>query len=212
VSERTRVYVEIGGTRSFASAADWPGWCRSAKFEASALETLAAYAPRYAPVPRLARIEFPNDATNFVVIERLNGNATTDFGAPAIAAKNEMKPMAAEETARMVSLVDACWKYLDQAIAKAPPELRKGPRGGGRDREAIFSHVLGAESEYAKRIGLRLKQPSPNDSVALRAFRKVLRDSFMNPNRDEKWPVAYAARRTAWHALDHAWEIEDRIP
>jgi hypothetical protein len=24
------------------------------------------------------------------------------------------------------------------------------------------------------------------------------------------WPPRYAARRIAWHALDHAWEIEDR--
>jgi len=24
--------------------------------------------------------------------------------------------------------------------------------------------------------------------------------------------VAYAMRRIAWHVLDHAWEMEDRIP
>jgi len=66
----------------------------------------------------------------------------------------------------------------------------------------MFEHVLGAELEYAKRIGLRLKQPD----------RRALAESFSNPNREEKWPVAYAVRRTAWHALDHAWEMEDRIP
>jgi len=27
---------------------------------------------------------------------------------------------------------------------------------------------------------------------------------------DRSWPPRYAARRIAWHALDHAWEIEDR--
>ncbi len=197
----TRVYVERGAKRTFASAADWPGWCRAGKDEASALANLAAYAPRYAPVAKLARIEFPKDAASFQVVERLTGNATTDFGAPAIPAKDETSPMTAKETERMVALVEACWNYLDQVRARAPQELRKGPRGGGRDRDKMYDHVLGAELEYAKRIGLRLKQPD----------RKALLNSFGNPNRQEKWPVRYAARRTAWHALDHAWEIEDRI-
>ena len=198
---RTRVYIEVGGKRTFASAADWPGWCRAGKDGPSALTALAAYAPRYAPVARLARIDFPKDATSFDIVERLTGNATTDFGAPAIPAKAESMPMTPRATERMASLVEACWKYLDQVVAKAPAELRKGPRGGGRDRDKMFQHVLDAELEYAKRIGLRLKQPD----------RKALLESFSNPNREERWPVAFAARRTAWHALDHAWEMEDRI-
>ena len=202
MAERVRVYLEVGGKRTFASAADWPGWCRSGKDEALALDSLAAYAPRYAGVAKLARVPFPRQAPTFSVIERLEGNATTDFGAPATPARAERKTMSAAETRRMVALVDACWKYLDKVRANAPNELRKGPRGGGRDTEKIYEHVLDAELEYAKRIGLRLKKPD----------RKALLQSFGDPNRDEKWPVAYAARRTAWHALDHAWEIEDRIP
>lgn len=197
-----RVYVEVGGKRAFASAADWPGWCRAGKDEASALENLAAYAPRYAPVAKLARVEFPKDATDFVMIERLKGNATTDFGAPGIPAKEESKPMTAQEIERMLALLTACWKYLDQVVAKAPQELRKGPRGGGRDRDKMFNHVLDAELEYGKAIGVRLKQPD----------RKAFLVGLRNPNRDAKWPVRFAARRTAWHALDHAWEIEDRLP
>jgi hypothetical protein len=202
VTQATRVYVEVGARRAFASAAEWPGWSRSGKDEASALANLAAYAPRYAPVAKLARMDFPRQATNFDVVERLQGNATTEFGAPGIPAKDEAKPMTAKETERMVALVEACWKYLDQVRARAPQELRKGPRGGGRDRDKMYDHVLGAELEYAKGIGLRLKTPD----------RKALLESFSNPNREERWPVRYAARRTAWHALDHAWEMEDRIP
>ena len=199
---RTRVYIERGVKRTFASAADWPGWSRGGKDEAGALENLAAYAPRYAPVAKRAGVEFPKDAANFTVVERLNGSVTTDFGVPAVPAKDESKPMTAKEIERMVALVAACWKYLDDVVAKAPQELRKGPRGGGRDRDKMFDHVLGAEIDYAYRIGLRLKEPD----------RKALLDSFSKPNREEKWPVRYAVRRTAWHALDHAWEIEDRIP
>jgi hypothetical protein len=199
---RTNVYLEIGTKRVFASAADWPGWCRSGKDEKLALEALAAYAPRYAKVVKLAHIDLPKDATDFKVVERLKGNATTDFGAPGVPAKDEARPMSPTETQRMVALMDACWKYLDNVRAKAPEELRKGPRGGGRDREKMYLHVLNAERAYASAIGLKLKQPD----------RKAMRESFSNPNRKEKWPVAYAVRRTAWHALDHAWEMEDRLP
>jgi len=202
VAARVRVYLEVGGKRTFATAAGWPGWCRSGKDEAGALDNLAAYAPRYAKVAKLAHLEFPKGAPTFTVVERLKGNATTDFGAPAIPAREESKRMTASETARMLALVEACWKYLDTVRAKAPKELRKGPRGGGRDTDEMYEHVLGAELEYAKKIGLRLKKSD----------RKAILESFSKPNREEKWPVAYAARRTAWHALDHAWEIEDRIP
>ena len=198
---RTRVYIEVGGKRTFASAADWPGWSRSGKTPEAALEALASYAPRYAAIPKLARIEFPKDATNFDVVEKLAGNATTDFGAPGIPAKGESKTMTNVEHARLISLLEACWKYLDRVVAKAPAELRKGPRGGGRDRDKMFQHVLDAELEYGKGIGVRLKAPD----------RKALLAGFRNPKSDGRWPVAYAIRRTAWHALDHAWEMEDRI-
>ena len=207
---KIRVYLEVGGKRTFASAADWPGWCRSGKDERAALDTLAAYAPRYAAVPKLAKIPFPAVDPVFDIVERLKGNATTDFGAPGIPAKGETKPLTPQQAKRMGALVEACWAYLDHVVAKSPQALRKGPRGGGRDRDVMFDHVLGAEMEYAKRIGVRLKQPDGKDKPAVRAFRKGVLEGFGNPNREEKWPVAFAARRTAWHALDHAWEIEDR--
>lgn len=210
VNEATRVYLEVGGKRTFASAAGWPGWCRSGKDEDAAVAALAACAPRYAAVAKLAKVRFPAGAPVFKVVERMAGNATTDYGAPGIPAKDESKPLTPQQAARMNDLVAACWNYLDRVIAKAPSELRKGPRGGGRDRDAMFDHVLGAEVEYAKRIGVRLKQPDGTDKPAVRAFRKAILEGFDNPNRSEKWPVPFAARRTAWHALDHAWEIEDR--
>jgi len=194
--------VEVGGKRAFASAADFPGWCRTGKDEASALASLAAYAPRYAAVAKLARVELPRNVTDFDVVERAQGNATTDFGAPAVPAKGESKRLRPAQTERMVALMEACWKYLDNVRAMAPKALRLGPRGGGRDRDKIYAHVLDAELAYAAKIGLKLKAP---DRMALLA-------RFSDPNRSEKWPIAYAVRRTAWHALDHAWEIEDRIP
>jgi hypothetical protein len=206
----TLIFLEVGGRRTFASAAEWPGWCRAGKTEQAALEALAAYAPRYAAVAKLARVSFTSEPTNFKVVERLKGNATTDFGAPGIPAKAESAPLTSAQTTRMCDLVEACWTFLDHVVAKAPSSLRKGPRGGGRDRDPMFDHVLGAEVEYGKRIGIRLKQPDGRDRAAVRTFRKAILESLGNPNRQEKWPVPYASRRIGWHALDHAWEIEDR--
>src|SRR5260370_40424302 len=81
------VYLGIGEKRGFASALDWPGWTRSARDEARALEALAAYAPRYAAVPKAARIEFASDSTSpLKVVEPVQGNATTDFGPPGMPA------------------------------------------------------------------------------------------------------------------------------
>ena len=210
VTSKSRVYLEVGGKRVFASAVDWPGWCRPGRDENAALDALAAYASRYGKVAKLAKISFPVKAAQFDVIERLIGNATTDFGAPGIPGKDESRPLTPAQARRMCDLVEACWTYLDQVVAKAPATLRKGPRGGGRDRDAIFDHVLGAEMEYAKRIGTRLKQPDGMDKPVVRAFHRAILESLSNPNRNERWPVPYAARRIAWHVLDHAWEIEDR--
>jgi hypothetical protein len=81
-----KVFVEIGKKRVFAGAVDWPGWCRSGWDEKTALQALIDYGPRYARVVHSKEIEFqvPTDASNLIVTERQDGNATTDFGAPAI--------------------------------------------------------------------------------------------------------------------------------
>lgn len=133
---KTRVYVEVGGKRTFASAADWPGWCRAGKSEQLALEALAAYAPRYSAVAKLAKVPYPPEATDFEIIERLKGNATTDFGAPGIPAKGETQTMTPAQATRMCQLVEACWTYLDKVVANSPPTLRKAARrreGSRRD-------------------------------------------------------------------------------
>src|SRR3954470_10905949 len=124
MAEKTRVYVETGSKKTFASAADWPGCSRGAKHEAGALQALAGYGPRYAKVAKLAGIDFPQDAIeSFNVIERLNGSASTDFGVPGMPAKNEAKPLTTTESERLSSLVEAVWKYLDQVKTRAPQAL-----------------------------------------------------------------------------------------
>jgi hypothetical protein len=118
-----------------------------------------------------------------------------------------------KEAGRLSALVAATWTVLDRVVEKAPASLRKGPRGGGRDRDAIFEHVLGAETAYARKLGLRLQQPAATDVAAVREHRNAivaaLRAGTKSPI-EGGWPARYVARRTAWHATDHAWEIEDR--
>ena len=213
------IYLEAGSKRVFVSAAEWPGWCRSGKNEAAALEALAAAGSRYAAVARRAGLTFkPAAAKDFKVLERLPGSATTDFGAPGAIAKAEARPLTAAGADRMEALLRAGWKTLDEVVRRAPPELRKGPRGGGRDRDQIAGHVLDAEGAYATRIGVRLKPPPADDGKAVAQWRDAL-IAGLRAAREEaaegggkRWPPAYAARRIAWHALDHAWEIEDRRP
>jgi hypothetical protein len=207
-----RVYLEVGKNRVFASAADWPGWTRSGKDEKSALEALAAAASRYATVTKAARIAFA-PGPGFTVIERLPGNATTDFGAPGAIATSESRRLTKKDAGRLSALVAAAWTVLDRVVEKAPATLRKGPRGGGRDRDAIFDHVIGAETMYARKLGLRLAQPSLGDAAAIREHRNAIVAGLRAGTKGTSaggWPARYAARRIAWHAVDHAWEIEDR--
>ena len=163
-------------------------------------------------MPKAARIAFaPGDG--FVVVERLPGNATTDFGAPGAISKLEHKRLTKKEAGRLSALVAATWTVLDHTVEEAPATLRKGPRGGGRDRDAIAAHVIDAETMYARKLGLRLKPPAAGDATALREHRNAIVAGIRAGTRgvtEGGWPARYVARRTAWHAMDHAWEIEDR--
>jgi hypothetical protein len=212
----TVVALEIGTKRVFASALDWPGWCRAGKTEEAAIQALIDYAQRYSRVAARAGVKSPTAGPDFEVLERLKGDATTDFGAPAIAAELESKPMTKVEVDKMCELVEACWAELDATVKTAPKSLRKGPRGGGRDRDKIVDHVLGAESGYAPHLGLKLPQPAIDDRKGILANRKLMLEAFRagasgKPLREGgKRPARYMARRIAWHALDHTWEIEDR--
>lgn len=157
----------------------------------------------------------PRSVGDFRVLERIPGSANTDFGVPHEIAKRDTTPLAGEEAKRIASLVKAAWAVFDDVAASAPASLRKGPRGGGRDRDKMIDHVLGADEMYARKLGLRLVVPQRTDRVAIRAFRDAVIESLEKPSRgeplvDKGWPQRYAARRIAWHALDHAWEMQDR--
>ncbi|HTE84138.1 MAG TPA: hypothetical protein VK821_05350 [Dehalococcoidia bacterium] len=207
------VYVELGVKRGFACALDWPGWCRSGRDEKQALETLAAYAPRYAIVAAEAGFPLTPDAAQFEVVDHVAGNGTTDFGAPAGIVDSDNTWVTDEAAERLAELVAASWRVFDRVAAGAPAELRKGPRGGGRDRDKIVEHVLGADTMYARRIGVRRSQPAIGDEAGIERLREAMLEALREQVLEamgNPWPAQYAARRIAWHVLDHAWEIEDR--
>jgi hypothetical protein len=220
--ERIDVYLETGQKKTFAGAVSWPGWNRAGRDEASALQ---ASGPRYARVLGTAGIDFkpPEDISGFQVVERLPGTSTTDFGAPDVVPQADEGAVDEDRLRFFETLLKACWDAFDAAVqAAAGKELAKGPRGGGREVDGILRHVLGAEAGYLSRLGGKFKVEEGNDPVEeLRRARETVLETLGQAARGElpstgsrggkRWSPGYFVRRSAWHILDHAWEIEDRI-
>jgi hypothetical protein len=225
MSGRLPVFLEVASKRTFASAMDWPGWSRSGRTEQDALEAFVAYGPRYSRTLRrvTSDLDPPRDADDLDVVERLEGGSGTEFGVPSVAASTDDRPVTDDELRRLTTLLRAAWSGFDSAAATAVGvELRKGPRGGGRDLAKIVGHVLDAEGAYLSELGGSHEAPKGGDVAARMA---AVRDAMVATLRasahgDELrpmvrrtrpyWSVRYCVRRSAWHALDHAWEIEDR--
>ncbi len=215
---KTRIEIgeEAGAKKAFVWAIDWPGWCRAGKTVELAREALVEYAPRYAKVVQLAKLDVPAAALALLkTVDSVAGGGGTEFGVPSEITNADRRRVTASEAERLASLVEAAWKVFDRVAAGAPAELRKGPRGGGRDRDKMIGHVIEADHAYARELGIRLKEPKFDDGAAVEAERAAVLDLLRRPSdgsplADRKWTQRYAARRIAWHALDHAWEIEDR--
>ena len=220
---RIAVYLEVGRRRTFAGALEWPGWSRSGRDEDAALQSLADYGRRYASVVgSIAPFSPPAGASHLEVVERLEGSATTDFGAPDAVPRADERPLDEPELTRQRQLLQACWRAFDSAMeATASVELRKGPRGGGRDHQRIAEHVLGAERSYLAALGARQPEGDGGDPQrAMTDLREAVLAALAARARGEPipnasgtrklWTPRYFVRRAAWHVLDHAWEIEDR--
>jgi hypothetical protein len=213
---RIEIGEEVGAKKAFVWALDWPGWCRGGKGAALAIDDLIEHHARYAHVAREAGLTLPNAATgDLETVTSVPGGAGTDFGVPSSITELDRRPTTAAEARRLASLVEAAWTVFDRVVAGAPAELRKGPRGGGRDRDKMAGHVIDADHAYAREMGIKLPTPSLADRPAVEAERAAMlevlrRPSDGSPLADRRWTARYAARRIAWHALDHAWEMEDR--
>ena len=213
---RIGIAEETGAKKAFAWAIDWPGWARSGKTAELARIALVEYARRYADVVRAAKLDMPVVAESVLdIVDSVPGGSGTDFGVPSAITDADRRRVTAAEAERLASLVEAAWTVFDQVAAKAPASLRKGPRGGGRDRDKMVGHVLEADHAYARELGIRLPEPHAGERKAIEAERAAVLGILRQPSDggglvERKWTQRYAARRIAWHALDHAWEMEDR--
>jgi hypothetical protein len=219
------VYVEQGQKKAYAGGLDWPGWDRGGRDEAAALESLVAAAPRYlaAMGPAARGFTAPGSVSELRVAERVKGDASTDFGIPAVGPAADERPVSGRDLDRLIAILDGAWAAVDAAArAAVGKELRKGPRGGGRELPKIVEHVLGGERGYLSSIGgPRLAESDGDPDRALAEVRDAARAALRalaarkpletGTRRTRKpWTPRYFVRRSAWHSLDHAWEIEDR--
>ena len=222
--EPIKIYIEEGRRRTFAGAIDWPGWCRIGNDENSALDALFDIWPRYFSVLQAAQIDAPAPAeiTEMQVVELYKGNATTDFGAPNIPLKSDNRPVDEEEFLRLQAIVMACWQAFDAAvIAASDRELRRGPRGGGRDLLEIVRHLVSSDASDLERLACRFTIHDPSNPLGelgrirqatLNAMARVVMEGIpeQGPKSGELWTARHFVRNLTWHTLDHAWEIEDR--
>jgi hypothetical protein len=216
-----RVTLEIGpkGKKVVAVAPDWPGLERGAKTGEEAIEKLRSYMPRYAQVARLAGMNAEFDTIeNVELAEQYPGTGSTDFWGISFAFSSiDRQGMSAGELVRELMLMQACWTFFDDVRGRVSAEMQKGPRGGGRDRDHIVRHTFAAEQDWAKGIGVL----TPDGAMLTEEGLKAHRDAYCQAIRDyhaqgklagkmAKWPLRFLIRHTAFHSMDHAWEMEDK--
>ncbi len=216
-----RTVIERGpkGKRSVAFALDWPGWSRGSKSAEVALEVLESYRERYRPVADLAGMarEF-GAAGPLEIVEDRVGTGSTDFwGISFSPSAAEHGSMGEAELERAITLLRACWAFFDDVAARVSAEMRRGPRGGGRDRDRIIRHTVRTESEdFAKQVWLRIPEGAAMRPDGLRQHREAYVEAMRAYNAGEvkrrmrSWTLPFLIRHSAYHTLDHAWEMEDK--
>jgi hypothetical protein len=152
------------------------------------------------------------------ITEERVGTGSTDFwGISFSPSSTEHGPMSDAEFDRAVTLLRACWEFFDGVAARVSPEMRRGPRGGGRDRDRIIRHTIRNESEeFAKQVGIRIPEEAALSPDGLRQHRKDYIIAMRAYNAGEvtrkmrSWTLPFLIRHSAYHTLDHAWEMEDK--
>jgi len=218
VTDQLRIILEIGRKRRVvAGAMDWPGLDRWGTSEDDALATLEAYLPRYADVARRVGEESVfMKARDLQVVERVPGQSSTDFwGIAHVPSEIEREVLTERELERRLSLLQATWGYFDDVSARVSAELARGPRGGGRTRDEIIRHVYASERHnFWRKVAIREEDGvrlTPHELGAHRArFLDAIRDYNAEGKPARSYPIQFLIRRTAQHAMDHAWEMEDK--
>jgi hypothetical protein len=213
------VTLELGPREKkvVAVAPDWPGLERGAKTATDAVEKLQAYLPRYAKIAKLAGMDAEFAAIrNVNVVERYPGVGSTDFWGISFAFSSiDKQAMSNSELERELTLMQACWKYFDRVRSRVSAEMQKGVRGGGRNRDRIVLHVCAVEQDWSRKLEMASKEDAwVTDDKGLKIFRrdycKAIQTFHAQGRMARTWPLRYLIRHTAFHTLDHAWEMEDK--
>ena len=217
---KIRLAIDSGEKRTFATAVDWPGWSRSGKTRDEALHRLLEYGARYKKsLGRAAStLTPPQSVDDLEVVATVSGDKNADYGVPHATVKPDLAPMSQAQLDDQVKLLEATWKaFADAAAAARGKTLAAGPRGGGRSLSKIVEHVHEADRlAYIVSLGAQAPASSASRDEVEAAFVEALHAKVRGelpekgPRGGERWSARYAIRRSAWHALDHAWEIEDR--
>ena len=218
MTHQLRVTLEIGpkGKKVVAVAPDWPGLERGAKTEADVITRLESYLPRYAKVAKLAGMDEAFAASSAIeIVEHYQGVGSTDFWGISFAFSSiDREVLSSEELERELRLMQACWTFFDDMRSRVSAEMQKGPRGGGRDRDQIVRHVLANEMDWATKLGLPNLYSADLTDEAVSEYRdaycKAIRAFHAEGKMARNWPLRYLIRHTAYHTLDHAWEMEDK--
>ncbi len=215
-----RVILEVGKKRRVvAGAMDWPGLDRWGATDEAAIERLASYRPRYARVAGLAGLAGDYARAGAVeVVERVPGSSSTDFwGIAHVPSLIEDEVLPSAELERRLTLLRATWSFFDEVAARITDELVPSGRSGGRTREQIVRHVYINEPEQmSRKVEVRTDRDVVMTPDGLAAHREAYLDAIRAYNADGRrartWPIQFLIRRTAYHVMDHAWELEDRDP
>jgi hypothetical protein len=125
--------------------------------------------------------------------------------------------MGEAELERGITLLRACWAFFDGVAARVSPEMRKGPRGG--DATATRSSATPSAPRARtspSRSGLRIAEGAALTPDGLRQHREAYLAAMRAYNAGEvkrrmrSWTLAFLIRHSAYHTLDHAWEMEDK--
>src|SRR5207237_1226895 len=162
---------------------DWPGLERGAKTGDAAIERLQSYLPRYARVAKLAGMDAEFAAiTSVDVVEHYPGSGSTDFWGISFAFSGIDRQVMSRE-----------------ALA--------------RDREHIVRHTFGTEQEWVGKIGVLTPPGAMLTDAGLNAHRvaycEAIREFHSQGKMARSWPLRFLMRHTAFHTMDHAWEMED---
>lgn len=218
-----RTAIERGpkGKRFVAYAIDWPGLERNGKTVVEAFEKMDAYRQRYRVIAeRAGYLAAYEKVPPAKIVQDYEGTGSTDFWGISFAhGPNDHEPLSDSDLEQQLSLLNACWDEFDDIGERVSPEMQRGPRGGGRNRDEIVSHLVYAELTWLKKLDIRpefkeilpFEQRKIHHQGVIDELRRRHQEGLpVKAKGGPPWKVRFTIRHLAYHVMDHAWEMEDK--